>query len=219
VPQFVQLRIIGQGPRLHLPGRALETPSLRCNTAMSKSLSRSTCSTAAVRLASVTNRMEEACAVTDDMVVRGWPMRRFQEVRSIKTKVAGGSLAICVQNYGLSFALDLGWGSTLCHVLVATRTLRRELPYTPSSGRRKRPCGTGNARSTTPESNIEGPTEPAVGASDCSVNASAARAERPGGHLPLLCLAWRWLLKNSRFLVGRRGHSIRSRGLRTGCGG
>jgi hypothetical protein len=35
-------------------------------------------------------------------------MRRFYEVRSINTKVAGGTLAICVQNYGLSFALDLG---------------------------------------------------------------------------------------------------------------
>ena len=157
--------------------------------------------------------------VTDDMVVRGWPMRRFQEVRSIKTKVAGGSFAICVQNYGLSFALDLGGVSTLCHVLVATRTLRRELPYTLFLGNESDPAARANARNTAPESNIEGATEPAVGASDCSVNASAARAERPGGHLPLLCLAWRWLLKNSRFLVGRRGHSIRSRGLRTGCGG
>ena len=70
-------------------------------------------------------------------------MRRFYEVRSIKRKAAGGSLAIWIQSYGLSFALDRGGGSTLCYVLVVTRTLHRELPYTPSSGRRKRPCCTG----------------------------------------------------------------------------
>jgi hypothetical protein len=70
-------------------------------------------------------------------------MRRFYEVRSINRKVSGGSSAIWVQSYGLSFALDLGGGSTHCHVLVATRTLHRELPYTPPMGKRKRPRGTG----------------------------------------------------------------------------
>ena len=70
-------------------------------------------------------------------------MRRFFEVRSIKRKAAGGSLTIWVQSDGLSFALDFGGGSTLCYVLVDTPTLHRELPYTPSLGRRRRPCGTG----------------------------------------------------------------------------
>ena len=81
------------------------------------------------------------------------------------------------------------------------------------------PAARANARNTAPVSNTEGPTEPAGGASDCSVNASAARAERPGGHLPLLRLGWRSLLNNPRFLVGRCGRPIRSCGLRTGCGG
>ena len=94
--------------------------------------------------------------------------RLFCRVRPVERKAAGGSLAIRVQDYDLSFVLRLRWNlDPSCPVLVATRAPYRELPYTPSLIRPNGPPKTGEPLATRAKrSAAKIPIELAVGDSN-----------------------------------------------------